>query len=157
MEAAWISFAGTLLVAMATLLFSQWKEREAAWRGKKLAYYEEFIASYSGVLGHLVPAVAKIRFANSVNQLHLIGSQSVIDALHKFLNEVAESNQDSSQEQRDQAWSNLIWLIRKDLGDRPSLQMGAFEARLWDSGTGSNTPLLPTNNPFAISNRQENN
>ena len=137
METALISAAAAVLVAALTVYLTKRKEREAEWRAKKLAYYEEFIAAVSGIVGK-PPPEAKIRFASAVNNMHLIGSQAVINALHELCDEVAESNPNPSSENHDRVWSALVWHIRADLGDKPQRPIGQFSARLWASGTGSN-------------------
>jgi hypothetical protein len=137
MEAALISAAAAVLVAAISVFLTKRKERQTEWRAKKLAYYEEFIGSVSGIVG-TPPAAAKIRFANAVNNLHLIGSQAVIDALHNFLDFTAESNPVRNVEAQEKMFSILVWQIRADLGDKPRRPVDEFDVRLWNSGTGSN-------------------
>lgn len=104
---------------------------------KKLAYYEEFFQAASGIVA-VAPDAAKVRFAHAVNNLHLIGSAEVIQALHAFTNEIAESNDERrSRDRHDELWSELVWYIRDDLGDPPIKAVGSFSARLWASGTQS--------------------
>jgi exoribonuclease R len=110
------------------------KEREAIWRAKKLAYYEEFFGAASGIVGNSAPPEAKVRFATAANNLHLIGSMGVINALHAFTDEIAESNFNRSDVRHDKLWSRLIWEIRGDLNDPPTKNPDEFRARLWASG-----------------------
>jgi glutathione S-transferase len=132
--AAIIASAG----AIYAIYLTKKKERAAEWRSKKLAYYEEFLGAVSGIVGN-APATAKIRFAHSVNNLHLIGSANVIVALHAFTDEIAKSNSPHrTTEKHDQLWSALVWEIRADLGDPPGAK-STFGARLWDSGAGTNS------------------
>jgi glutathione S-transferase len=136
----------TALVALVgsagAILLTKWQEREATWRAKKLAYYEEFFGAASGIVGN-APVPAKIRFATAVNNLHLIGSADVIRALHAFTDEIAESNSPGmTKERHDQLWSRLVWEIRADLGDPPGEQ-STFTARLWASGAGTNSLSPP--------------
>ncbi|WP_170002454.1 hypothetical protein [Pseudopontixanthobacter vadosimaris] len=92
-------------------------------------------------MGDTAPPDAKVRFATAVNNLHLIGSPSVIVALHAFTDEIAESNRANMERDRhDELWSRLVWEIRNDLGDAPG-DRANFSARLWASGTGTN--VLP--------------
>lgn len=126
------------VVPAATFYFTKGKEREAAWRSKKLAYYEEFFGAASGIVGN-APIEAKKRFATAVNNLHLIGSAGVIIALHDFTDEISNSNHKNfTKERHDQLWSRLVWEIRADLGDPPTKDPSLFKAMLWASGTGSN-------------------
>jgi glutathione S-transferase len=134
---ALISALAAIIASAGAIFLTKKKEREAAWRAKKLAYYEEFFGAASGIVG-TAPAAAKIRFATAVNNLHLIGSESVIRALHAFTDEIAESNSAGmTKERHDQLWSRLVWEIRADLGDPPG-DASTFTARLWASGAGTN-------------------
>lgn len=141
MLTALISAFAAIIASAGAIYLTKQKEREAAWRAKKLAYYEEFFGAASGIVGDGAPQDAKIRFATAVNNLHLIGSTSVIKALRAFTDEIAQTNAASmTKERHDQLWSQLVWEIRADLGDPPG-DAAAFEARLWASGVGAN--VLP--------------
>jgi len=142
MLTAIISAFAAIIASAGTIYLTKQKEREAAWRAKKLAYYEEFFGAASGIVGDNTPREAKIRFAAAVNNLHLIGSADVIKALHAFTDEIAQSNAaHMTKERHDQLWSQLVWQIRADLGDAPG-DPATFEARLWASGVGTN--VLPS-------------
>ena len=138
MLAALITALAAIVASAGAILLTKRKEREAEWRGKKLAYYEEFFGAASGIVGTSAPPEAKIRFATAVNNLHLIGSSGVIIALHAFTDEIAESNPGMTKERHDQLWSRLVWEIRNDLGDPPTHDSSHFEARMWASGVGRN-------------------
>lgn len=142
MLTAIISALAAVIASAGTIYLTKQKEREAAWRAKKLAYYEEFFGAVSGIVGQTAPREAQIRFATAVNNLHLIGSANVIKVLHAFTDEIALPNAASrTQERHDQLWSRLVWEIRADLGDAPD-SAASFEARLWASGVGTN--VLPS-------------
>lgn len=135
MIAAIISALAAVIASAGAIYLTKQKEREALWRAKKLAYYEEFFGAASGIVGYS-PDNAKVRFANAVNNLHLIGSVAVITALHTFTDEIAESNSASfSKDRHDELWSRLVWEIRADLDGPPTSDPAAFRARLWASGT----------------------
>ena len=141
MLTAIISALAAIIASAGAIILSKAKEREAAWRAKKLAYYEEFFGAASGIVGEAAPPDAKVRFATAVNNLHLIASAQVIKALHAFTDEIAQSNAAGmTKERHDQLWSTLVWQIRADLGDPPG-DAATFEARLWASGVGTN--VLP--------------
>jgi hypothetical protein len=145
MLTAIISALAAIIVSAGTIYLTKQKEREAAWRAKKLAYYEEFFGAASGIVGEAAPRDAKIRFATAVNNLHLIGSANVIKALHAFTDEIALPNAASmTKERHDKLWSRLVWEIRQDLGDAPG-NATSFEARLWASGVGTN--VRPSSEP----------
>lgn len=139
MWAALITALATILVSAGMFFLTKRAERQGVWRSKKLAYYEEFFGAASGIVGEESPAEAKMRFATSVNNLHLVGSAGVIKALHKFIDEIAVSNQDREQDNHDRLWSLLVWEIRADMDDPPSKDAADFNARLWASGTGRNS------------------
>jgi hypothetical protein len=138
--AAIISALAAIIVAAGTIYLTKQKEREALWRSKKLAYYEEFFGAASSIVGETSPPDTKVRFATAVNNLHLIGSDSVLKALHAFCDEIAYSNQNRSREQHDALWSRLVWEIRNDLDDPPTKSPQTFTARLWASGIPGRNP-----------------
>jgi len=137
MLTALISAIALIVASAATIFLTKQKEREADWRRLKLTYYEEFFAAASGIVGAIAPDEAKVRFATAVNNLHLIGSRGVIEALHRFTDEIAESNKRRQQDRHDELWSQLVWEIRKDLHDPPG-DKANFKARLWASGVKPN-------------------
>ena len=134
MTAAIISAIAAILASAGAIFLTKQKEREAIWRAKKLAYYEEFIGAGSGIVGTVAPPTAKIRFATAVNNLHLIASNDVLSALHSFCDEIAESNTLRDADRHDKLWSRLVWEIRRDLDNPPTKTPGQFVARLWASG-----------------------
>lgn len=134
MVATIITALAAIVASVTAIFLTKQKEREAEWRAKKLAYYEEFIGAGSGIVGDVAPPDAKIRFATAVNNLHLIASNGVLTALHQFCDEIAESNMQRSRERHDILWSRLIWEIRSDLNDAPTKKPETFTARLWASG-----------------------
>ena len=130
-----ISAIAAIIASAGAIYLTKQKEREAVWRAKKLAYYEEFFGAASGIVGETSPPDTKIRFATAVNNLHLIASNPVIEALHAFTDEIAVSNAAiMTKEQHDRLWSRLVWQIRNDLDDPPSKHPDTFSARLWASG-----------------------
>ncbi|WP_155006522.1 hypothetical protein [Sphingomonas hengshuiensis] len=137
MLTALISAIAAIIASAGAIYLTKQKEREAVWRAKKLAYYEEFFGAASGIVGKNSPRDTQVRFATAVNNLHLIASNSVIEALHAFTNEIAVSNAANMKiEQHDRLWSLLVWHIRNDLDDPPSKDPNKFSARLWASGVG---------------------
>lgn len=147
MSAATITAFATIAAALfafigstVSVYLTKKKEREAAWRAKKLAYYEEFFGSASGIVGS-GSAEAQVRFATAVNNLHLIASGAVLKSLHAFTDEIAASNSARfTQTKHDELWSRLVWEIRADLEDSPCLNAADFHARLWASGVRPTRP-----------------
>ncbi len=139
MLAALISAIALIVASAATIFLTKRKEREAEWRAKKLAYYEEFLSATSGIVGKTSPPDTKTRFATAVNNLHLIASNGVIVALHGFCDEIAFADENLSKDRHDELWSRLVWEIRNDLNDPPTKKADNFSARLWASGVDLNT------------------
>jgi hypothetical protein len=140
MWTALISALAAIIASAGAIYLTKQKEREAEWRSKKLAYYEDFFGAASGIVGVASPE-AKIRFATAVNNLHLIASGDVIKALHAFTDEISESNATNmTKERHDELWSRLVWEIRTDLDDAPSRTPETFSARLWASGARNHSP-----------------
>lgn len=135
-----ISALAAIIASAGAIYLTKQKEREAEWRSKKLAYYEEFFGAASGIVGTTSPPDTKVRFATAVNNLHLIGSHGVIAALHSFCDEIAVSNPSRSDDRHDELWSRLVWEIRADLGDPPTQAPEQFRARLWASGVTGRNP-----------------
>lgn len=140
MLAALISAIALIVAATATIYLTKQKEREAEWRNTKLSYYKEFFAAASGIVGETSPPDTKVRFATAVNNLHLIGSNGVITALHAFCDEIAVSNKNRAKDRHDELWSRLVWEIRNDLDDPPTKTVDRFSARLWASGVQGRNP-----------------
>jgi hypothetical protein len=138
-----ISAIGAAIGSAIAILITKWLDRKAIWRAKKLAYYEEFLASQSQTVGPTVSPEAKVRFANATNTLHLIGSLGVITALHLYLDQVAESNRSPSGENYDLRLSRLVWEIRADLGDPPTKHPDDFRAISWAPGVGADLQRIP--------------
>ncbi|HQT89949.1 MAG TPA: hypothetical protein PK677_15645 [Acidiphilium sp.] len=147
MSAATITAFATIAAALfafigstVSIYLTKKKEREAAWRAKKLAYYEEFFGAASGIVGQAT-AEAQVRFATAVNNLHLIAPSAVLKSLHGFTDEIATSNAAKfTQAKHDELWSRLVWEIRTDLGDAPCPNPADFRARLWASGVRPTKP-----------------
>ena len=51
MLAAVVSALAAIIASAGAIFLTKQKEREALWRAKKLAYYEEFIGACSGIVG----------------------------------------------------------------------------------------------------------
>lgn len=115
-----------IFVSVGAIYITKMKEREAIWRAKKLAYYEAFFVAMSGIAEHEPPSKAQIRFANAVNNLHLVASPGVIRELHLFCDHIKVTNPNRSQERHDTLWSRLVWEIRADLDASPSKRREDF-------------------------------
>jgi hypothetical protein len=132
-----ISAAGALLVAVAGYVFTKRAERESKWREEKLAHYKEFVASLSGIMDNEGTPEGQIRFARACNDILLFAPQRVIEALDQFRTETRVSNTNKSIEKHDALLTQLLLVIRRDLGVRPADDVATFRAHLWASGVPS--------------------
>jgi hypothetical protein len=112
------------------------KERQADWQRYKFELYKELIDSFSGVVGADVTPEGRKRFAAAVNTVNLIASLGVAVALHKFLDEIRDSNINRDANRHDRLLSCLEWEIREDLRILGNPRIGKFSAILWSSGNG---------------------
>lgn len=127
----------SIMVAALTYSFTKRKEREADWRKYKYEQYKEFVAAIGASAGSDITPGANRKFALTSNTLHLIGSKGVIDALHAFQGEIADSNRNKSLARQEACLTKLILEIRKDLEIPKTASEPEFRARLWASGTNS--------------------
>lgn len=123
---ALISASVSVVVATLGYVFSKAKEREADWRKKKLEMYHALFDSISGIVrGDSTPESQKV-FANSCNTIGLVASASVIEALQDF------QTASSSGKNHDEALTNLLYSIRRDLG--LPIKSRNLVYKLWASG-----------------------
>ncbi len=130
-----IASAAAVVVAALSYLFTKMKEREADWRKWKYEQYKEFVVSISGIVaGDSTPEGNRV-FAKACNTLHLIGSKSVLDALHAYQDEARFSNPNHSAAKEAVLLSRLVWEVRKDVEIPGTPQASEFSVHLWCSGT----------------------
>lgn len=125
----------SIMVASLTYSFTKRKEREADWRKYKYEQYKEFVAAIGASASSDFSPEANRKFALTSNTLHLIGSKGVLDGLHAFQDEIADSNCNKSSAKHDARLNKLIWEIRKDLDIPQTAREDDFIVRLWASGT----------------------
>lgn len=130
--AAIVAGAAAVIAPSLSFYLTKREEREARWRDEKLAYYRELLAALSDIVGS-ASAPQKERWAHAANTVQLIGSETVLAALHDLLDEIAESNPNRSADEHDRLLSKLVLCIRKDVG-LPEAGSESFKARLWASG-----------------------
>lgn len=141
-----ISAAAAVVVPALALYLTKKKEREAAWLQYKFEQYREFVTALSGIVGTDSTADGNRRFAITSNTLHLLASKAVIEALHDFQDEIADSNRNKSRERHDRLLSRLIWEIRTDLKMPGTPPIEEFVAGLWCSGAGDKVSTLAAPN-----------
>ena len=84
--------AAAIVVPAVSFYLTKRKERQADWQRYKFEIYKELVQSLSGIVGTDSTPEGNRRFAAACNTLHLIASQGVITALHKFQDEIRVSN-----------------------------------------------------------------
>ena len=114
------------------------KERQADWQRYKFELYKELVQSFSGIVGTDSTPEGNRRFASACNTLHLIGSKGVLNALHRFQDEIRVSNTSRDAERHDELLALLEWEIREDLRIPNNPPLSQFKARLWCSGSAAN-------------------
>jgi hypothetical protein len=134
-----ISAAAAIVVPAISFYLTKSKERQADWQRYKFELYKELVQSFSGIVGTDSTPEGNRRFASACNTLHLIASKGVLDALHEFQDEIRVSNASRSDERHDALLSRLEWEIREDLRIPHNPPFSQFNARLWCSGSASET------------------
>ncbi|MDR3723068.1 MAG: hypothetical protein P4K83_01085 [Terracidiphilus sp.] len=110
-----LNTASAIILAAAVYLFAKWKEREADWRKWKYDKYANLVVSMSGVAESHPTWENRLAFAKAVNDVQLIASPRVSDALQAVLKDLSNNT----------LLSELIWEIRRDLG--VSLRFGFWQ------------------------------
>lgn len=128
-----ISASAAIVVPAVSFYLTKRKEQEADWRKYKFEQYREFLIALSGIVGTDATPENQRRFALASNTLNLFGSQSALEALREFWDEIKASNPSRSDVRHDALLSKLIWAMRNDL-DVPTPDIERFVARLWCSG-----------------------
>ena len=117
MEAAIISGVTALIVTFVASLLSRRREREADWRKLKLGYFCEYLDALSGIASEEARTAENLaRHAKAFNNLLLVGSSSVMDALDYWHKEIVLRNETPSRERHDRRFIALLSAIRRDLG-----------------------------------------
>jgi hypothetical protein len=136
-----VSAAALLLVAFLTFVLNKKLQIEAAWRDEKLKFYREFMDSLSSAIEGDATAEGHLRFARATNNVHLVGSVSVLKALHQYREHISIRNASRRDFDKDEALlSALIVAMRQDLGMPKSLRTSSLPVRLYASGNNPNPP-----------------
>jgi hypothetical protein len=90
--------------------------------------------SLSGITDSEKSDEGEIAFAKACNDLHLLSSKPVINALHEYQKEMSTKNINSTPESRKLTQENLIYEIRRDLKIKPTEKRTDFKLHLWTSG-----------------------
>ncbi|MDD1621230.1 MAG: hypothetical protein LUQ11_07095 [Methylococcaceae bacterium] len=133
-----IALLGSFLVAVLTYWSTKHREREAAWRKEKLAYYMAFIESLSGIVDGDASPEGHKAYAKTSNNLQLFAPQAVILALNEYRKENSISNVNRTPEEHDRLLAKLLLAIRRDIGVSPQDEPDTFSPILWASGTNRN-------------------
>lgn len=123
--------AATLAPALSYYLTKR-NERAVTHHSLKLSHYQEFVDALACNAHGEATDEEKLRYTQATNTMHLIASNSVIQALHRYSELVFGPAR--SIEIHDRLLSRLVWEIRKDLKDVPTSRPEDFEMRLWSAG-----------------------
>ncbi|WP_454683503.1 hypothetical protein [Ancylobacter moscoviensis] len=107
-----VTAVGTVLITSA---LARRREHEADWRKLKLAQYQEYVAALSGVVRERATAEGKRRYADAVNNMALVASVSVLEALRRFQAEITYVNQQPSDAEHDRLLDELFRAMRRDV------------------------------------------
>lgn len=130
-----ITAAMSVITVAVSYLFTKKKERDADLRRYKYEQYKEFLVSLSGIVGSDSTPEGNRIFAKTCNNLHLIGSKGVLDALHAYQDVISPSSPNKSPAIEETRLSKLIWEIRQDVEIPGTPVAPDFNVHLWCSGT----------------------
>ena len=102
LAASLVSGGALLAVAFLTFVFNKKLQIEAAWRDEKLGFYKEFMDSLSAAIEGDATPDGHLRFARATNNIHLIGSDAVLRAMHNYREHISLSNADRRDYDRDE-------------------------------------------------------
>jgi hypothetical protein len=138
-SASLVSAAALVIVAFLTFLLNKKLQIEAAWRDEKLGYYREFIDALSSAIEGDATPEGHLRFARATNNIHLVGSEEVLNTMHAYRDQIALSNSAIRDYDKDEALlSDLIVAMRHDL--RMPNRLSRVPIRLYASGNNPRPP-----------------
>lgn len=133
------SLIGVILAPSVAYIWTKRREHIARLREEKLYYYKDFVSCLSGVIANESSPQEQKDFSKSCNNLNLVAPLSVINAVQHFLNQIKTSNANICIEKHDEALTQLLFEIRKDLGIKPEEHSKDFRFRIWSSGQQSSS------------------
>lgn len=108
--------AGTAILAViVTAYLTRRREHEADWRKLKLAQYQQFIVTLSGIIEGRSTPDAMRQYTDTANAMLLIAPIPVLKALRAFQGEISYTNPNRTQEAHDRLLNVLLREIRKDI------------------------------------------
>ena len=110
-----ISAAALVVVAYLTFVLNQRMQIAAAWRSKKLEYYEAFFDALGRNVEGDDTEKSHRAFTRETNNLLLIGSPATLKALYEFRDHIRVSNPNRAYERDREFLTNLIRAARTDL------------------------------------------
>jgi Zn-dependent protease with chaperone function len=112
---SFISAAALVLVAFITFVLNRRMELSAAWRNKKLEYYEALVDALARMVAADDPEAA-YDFARESNNIHLVAPTSVLQALHAYRLQPRTTADSFDQAESNSLLANLLKAIRLDMG-----------------------------------------
>ena len=128
-----ISAAALVLVAFVTFVLNSRSQAAAAWRKKKLEYYEAFFDSLGQNVEGSDTEKSHRAFARETNNLLLIGSPQVLTALYEYRNHIRVGNPDRKYELDQPLLADLVRAIRKDLAMPHAKSVAEKHMQLWSA------------------------
>jgi hypothetical protein len=128
-----ISAAALVLVAFLTFVLNSRSQDAAAWRKKKLEYYEAFFDALGQNVEGVDTEKSHRAFARETNNLLLVGSPLVLEALYEYRSHIRVGNPDRDYQLDKPLLANLVRAIRKDLAMPHAKKVAEKHMQLWSA------------------------
>lgn len=132
-----ISAAALVLVAFLTFVLNSRSQDAAAWRKKKLQYYEAFFDALGQNVEGVDTEKSHRAFARETNNLLLIGSPLVLEALYEYRSHIRVGNPKRDDDTDKRLLAKLVLAIRKDIAMPHAKKMAEKHMQLWSSQSKS--------------------
>jgi len=130
-----IAITGSVFGAVITYALNVNKELEAEIRKEKLAYYKDFIESFSGILEGEDTTEGHQLHGKAANNLILFAPQNVLEAVEAYKTFIANASQTDKafMDEHNHLLSNMMYQIRQDIEIEPEDDPKTFSINLWAS------------------------
>ena len=127
---AGVSAVTALIAVIITNYLARRREHEADWRKFKLAQYQQFMLSLSGVVEGRASVETKRQYTDAINALSLIAPMPVLHALRAYVRETSYKNENRSRAEHDRLLNILVRALRADVQPYNPHDEAAFEFML---------------------------
>jgi hypothetical protein len=104
-----ISAAAAIAVSGVSFYLTRVRSGKADWQRYKFELYQELVQSLTGIVGTDSSPEGNRRFASACNALHLIRSKGILDASHRFQDEIRVSNTSRDDDRHDELLARMEW------------------------------------------------